>query len=172
MEDASLFNMTGPYFIEFEAFQHGEEEFKIKELCIMEFAHHLRPLHYVFRSEGVLDSLPLEKQTTYRYLSNNVHLLSWHEGVVRFCSKCVMHHIEMAFPDYQSGIFYTMESQVNGPKLRYLKKMFPKLNIVNYNVTLNNLPFISPNISCIVRDHGNHCAYLKCLRLLEHYAIV
>lgn len=162
--------MSGPYFIEFEAFRHGVEDYKIKELCIMEFNHHLRPLYYLFESEGAWNDLTAPQQTSYQYLTDQFHLLSWHEGGVRYCPKCIMHHIKTMFPGWQSGIFYVMETESNGPKVKYMKKAFPKLNIVNYIATLNTLPCISPNIVCHLRDHGIHCAYLKCLRLLEHYA--
>ena len=67
-----------------------------------------------------------------------------------------------------NAIFYVMD-QVDGAKINYLKEEFPELNLINYNVVFNSLPLIPHNIKCFHREHGDHCAYLKCMRLYHNY---
>ena len=105
---------------------------------------------------------------TISYQSRKIHHLKWHEGGSRYCSNCVMYRIRNDFPSWCSGIFYVMDC-CNGQKVKFLMHEFPELNIVNYNMTFKNLPCISRNITCIHREHGHHCAYLKCMRLCCHY---
>jgi len=38
----------GPFFIDFEAFQHGSGKFLIKELCILDIDRPLFPLYFLF----------------------------------------------------------------------------------------------------------------------------
>ncbi len=162
--------MAGPFFIDFEAFQHGSERPMVKELCIMEFHRPLTPLYYMFRPDCQWNMLDEGQQKTYTWETNHHHHIDWDEGNTRFCSMCIMSCIKEVFPAWNIGMFYVMECESNGPKVKILKKMFPKLNIVNYNVTFDALPTITPNIVCLYRNHSIHCAYLKCMRMLQHHA--
>ena len=159
----------GPYFIDFEGFQHGAGEYCLKELCIMSIDQPLFPLYYLFEAPRKWQDLHQEEKVTYSYVTNNYHELDWDEGQTRYCSNCIMNHVQHHFPYWQNGIFYVMETQNNGPKYKFLKQEFPELNLVNYNITFNNLPTLPPNISCLHRNHGPHCAFLKCLKMVVHY---
>lgn len=156
----------GPYFVDFEAFQHGTERFLIKELCIIDVDRPLTPLYFIFRSPKAWDSLNSQQQMTYRYQSQHLHHLEYSEGVSLFCKTCVARFIKLTFPNCLAGIFYVMGTQ----KFDYLRNKFPCFNWCEYNgVTLNTLPTIPTNIQCFHRDHGEHCACLKCYRLYQHY---
>ena len=108
---------------------------------------------------------------TFKSETKHHHHLHWQEGETLFCKSCIMRHISNAFPSWDLGVFYVMEKQAGGPKVQLLKTIFPLLTIVNYSVSFNSLPNISNINKCIYRSHGEHCAYLKCMRLIEHYRI-
>jgi hypothetical protein len=154
-----------PFFIDFEAFQHGDGKFRIKELCIMDVEQPLTPLYFLFKAERKWNSLTSGEQQTYSYQQRYLHHLCWEEGRTRYCRKCVWHHIKMQFPECRNHIFYVMGKQ----KLEFLKEVFPSLNFCEYNITFHQLPQIADNISCFYRYHGEHCACLKCYRLYTHY---
>lgn len=154
-----------PFFIDFEAFQHGEGSFKIKELCVLDADRPFSPLYFLFKADKKWDALDDDIQTTFSYQMRHIHKLGWQEGTSRYCRHCVWDLIKDTFPGCRNGIFYVLGSQ----KLNYLKHAFPKLNVVEYNTSFNSLPLLPPNISCIYREHGDHCACLKCYRLLKHY---
>ena len=159
----------GPYFIDFEAFQHGEGDTYIKELCIVDVDKPLFPLYYLFAPERLWDDLRRMEKYTYNHQTKNYHQLEWNEGTTRFCHNCVMNHIAVTWSNWSNSIFYVMEKDTNGPKLRLLKKHFPHLNIVNDNISFYDLPPIPQHVKCLHREHGEHCAYFKCLRMITHY---
>ena len=156
-----------PYFIDFEAFQY-QSHYTMKELCIIDVDKPFSPLYFLFGPSTKWQDLEHERQRQHEYQTREIHHIEWNEGVTRNCPKCVMYHIKQWFPLWSSGIFYVMDRH-NGQKMKFLKEKLPQLNIVNYNMTFNNLPMISGNIACIYREHGEHCAYLKCVRLCSHY---
>ena len=158
----------GPYFIDFEAF-HYRGHYKIKELCIIDVDSPLTPLYIVFDSHSSWMELGEEEQYQYTYQTRKIHHIKWCEGDVKYCSNCIMHHIKNCFPCCSNGLFYVMDSQHNGQKVKFLKQEFPELKILNYNITFKSLPNITKNITCLFREHGDHCAYLKCMRLCCHY---
>ena len=49
--------MATAIFIDFEAFQHGNEDFMIKELCILDENVPLKPLTFVFKPTKPWDIL-------------------------------------------------------------------------------------------------------------------
>jgi hypothetical protein len=155
-----------PYFIDFEAFQHGTGKYEMKELCVIDVDRPFSPLYFLFKSNKKWESLKMDQQKTYHYQSQYVHGIGWDEGEEYCCRKCVWRHIVETFPLCQNEIFYVMGEQ----KMDYLHNKFPKLNLCLYNVTMNTLPHLPPNITCIYRSHGEHCACLKCYRLVKHYA--
>ena len=155
-----------PYFIDFEGFQHGNGRYKIKELCIVDVDRVLSPLFFIFRAPKSWNSLTTEQQRTYSYETNHIHGLQWEEGITRYCRRCTWYWIKEAFPHCRTSIFYVMGKQ----KMEFLQTEFPEINFCEYNVTLNNLPSIPPNIKCLYREHDQtHCACLKCYRLYQHY---
>lgn len=155
-----------PYFIDFEAFQHGTEKYVIKELCVIDVDQPFSPLYFIFKSRKRWDSLSKEQQTTYDYQTQYVHHIGWVEGEPRYCRGCVWETIKDVFPFCRNEIFYVMGKQ----KMDHLRNKFPHLNLCEYNVTMNTLPDLPPNITCIYRSHGEHCACLKCFRLVKHYS--
>ncbi len=154
----------GPYFIDLEAFQHGHKTI-IKELCILDIDRPLRPLYFLFTPPQAWQTLSTAEQDSYDYQERHLHQLSWGEGESRYCRKCVYHHIKENFPACENAIFYVMGHE----KCKVLAKMFPKLNFIEYNITFNTLPPTPHNIFCHYRNHGEHCASLKCFRLYDHY---
>jgi hypothetical protein len=161
--------MAHAYFIDFEAFQHGEEDPQFKELCIIDASRPMEPLYYVFQPSMNWEELPSERQSTYNYNTRRIHHLHWLDGITRYCKKCIMHHVKMKFPNWSNGLFYVLD-KVEGPKVKFLKQEFPQLNIVNYNgLTFKTLPTPSIHMDCPYRPHGKHCAFQKCLQLYTHF---
>lgn len=159
-------------FIDFEAFQHGEEDFRIKELCILEASTPLKPLYFLFKPPCAWDLLSPDQRRTYRYEEKHIHGLCWGEGQTRYCANCVWHYIKKSFPlvsadAKEDHICYVLGQQ----KADFLRKEFPQLTIIEYNVTLKELPHAPSHITCVYRVHGGreHCAMLKCYRLLSLY---
>ena len=64
------------------------------------------------------------------------------------------------------SMFYVKDA-LNGRKIEYLHRMFPYLRITSYHC--EKLAKIPKNISCPYKDHGDHCAYKKCLALCQDY---
>ena len=165
----SLFSkMTvGPFFIDYEAFQHGNDVI-MKELCIMDYNRPLTPLYYVFMPPYDYKDIDKDMKQSFKWETKHHHHLHLREGNTMFCKSCIMRHISDTFLSWDLGVFYVMENQAGGPKVQLLKAIFPLLTIVNYNVSFNFLPKLS-NVKCIYRRHGEHCAYLKCMRMIQHY---
>ena len=77
-------------FIEFKAFQHGNESFQIKELCILDADKPLKPLSFLFKPSTAWDMLNYESRRTYKYQEEHLHKLTWSEGDTSPFSKlCV-----------------------------------------------------------------------------------
>ena len=157
----------GPFFVDFEAFQHGEEDFHIKELCIIDADIPLDPCYFIFGPHKPWDRLTSEQKTTYSFQSRALHHLDYNEGLDVFCTGCVSRAIKKQFyPGYRNGIFYVMGEQ----KLRYMKDILPEFNWCEYNLTVEQLPPLIRNIGCLHRPHDvTHCACLKALKLYQHY---
>ena len=136
----------------------------------MEFHCQLSPIYYLFSPPYEFNNVENAVKKSFNWQSKNHHNIHWNEGDRTFCSSCIMRHIKEVFPAWDLGLFYVMESQPNGQKIKTLKSLFPFLDIVNYNVTFKTLPLLTNNISCLYREHGDHRAYLKCMRMLQHYA--
>ena len=157
----------GPFFIDIEAFQHGVDgKFVIKELSIIDVDKPLHPLYYIFEAHKTWQELDSSHQRTYEYQTAHLHHLEWHEGNTRYCKRCIMHHIKKHF-GVKGGLFYVMGDQ----KLNFLQEEFPDLNFIQYNITFDKLPILPPNIHCLYRNHGHHCALLKCMRMYLHYTM-
>jgi len=159
------------FFIEFEAFQHGDESFIIKELCVLSVRQPLKPLHFVFKAPAPWNSLSVTQRRTYTYQYRNLHNLSWEEGVEkRYCRKCVERRIQQAtMMNQPEPLFYVLGEQ----KAEFLKKEFPSLHIVEYKHihTFKDLnSYDLTHLTCPYRDHNYvHCALLKCYRLYTHF---
>jgi hypothetical protein len=154
-----------PFFIDFEAFQHGSNKFRLKELCVMDVDRPLNPLYFIFKGGKKWEDLTCGEQQTYSYQRRYLHHLGWEEGHARYCRRCVWYFIKDYFPQIRNSIVYVMGEQ----KIKFLQNEFPSLNFCEYNVTLALLPNVAANINCFYRDHGEHCACLKCYRLYTHY---
>lgn len=155
--------MSSPCYIDFEAFQHGEESYKIKELCVLSSTNLLFPIHMIFRPHKKWDRLSMEQKQTYAYQTNHHHHILWNEGWMRYCRRCVFAIIEYCIPDCRRQTFYVM----GGQKLRFLQNEFPQLHFVEMDVTFNHLPQL-PHSMCHYRNHGDRCAFLKCYKLYYH----
>ena len=158
------------FFIELEAFKHGHsEDYLLKELAIIDASRSMRMLHYLFRAPCEWQMLTTDQKRTYNYIRRHLHKLSWNEGIMRFCPTCINADIQRWFAPPTDAVFYTMGAE----KTAFLKSIFPNLNIINYaavfNISLIGLPESPRNLVCHYRDHGDHCATLKCVRLCIHY---
>ena len=103
-----LRKMSAVLFIDFEAFQHGDEDFKIKELCILDVTAPLKPLTFLFKPTKPWDALKSIQKRTYAYQEHNLHHLSWSEGNKSYCTSCLERHIKRAVPMYQSACCYVL----------------------------------------------------------------
>lgn len=161
--------MSHAFFVDFEAFQHGGQDPMMKELCIMNASQPMDLLYYVFKPNLDWQELSSEERTTHFYGTRRIHHLHWVDGSTRYCKNCVMHHVKTKFPKWQNAMFYVLD-KVEGPKVKFLKKEFPELNLVNYNgLTFKTLPPAIISMDCPYRPHGKHCAFQKCLQLYTHF---
>lgn len=170
-------NQQPAFFVEFEAYQHGTEDFQIKEIAVMDAAWPMRILQFVYLPPSDWKSLSNEQKKTYTYERRKLHHLHWHEGTLHFCAECLQREINRWFLTYyyyatDDVVFYTMGEQ----KVKYLQKILPGYNIVNYaavhDVTIRTLPPVPDNLTCLYRNHGKHCAVLKCYKLYFHFMSV
>lgn len=158
------------FFLDFEAFQHGKEDFRVKELCILDVTKPLKPLNLVFKPEIRWDELSKPHQRTFSYQENNIHHLSWDEGTTRYCAKCVMHMIKQQFPVVTS--YNTICFVAGREKTKFIQREFPMLNIFAYDrsASFKDLPAAPSHLSCNYRDHSReHCAMLKCYQLYTDF---
>ena len=162
-------DMSPTLFIDFEAFQCGEEDFQIKELCILDAAAPLKPLYFMFKPSLPWDALNRDQKRTYAYQEHHVHHLSWNEGFRRYCRNCVAKQIERVFPLVTvNSICYVLGKQ----KVEYLQRELPMLNISEYEhaTSYNEILPAPAHLTCYYRNHSRkHCAVLKCYQLLSHY---
>lgn len=160
--------MSTTLFIDFESFQHGDEDFQLKELCILDSSAPLKPISYVFKPSKKWEALNKQQQRTYAYLEHHLHHLSWCEGVKRYCSSCVERHIKAAVPSYETARFYVLGKQ----KADFLRRELPMFDIVEYSFaeSYKDIPRAPPHVCCTYRNHSKeHCAVLKCYRLYSHF---
>jgi hypothetical protein len=155
-----------PFFLDFEAFQHGEGRYQVKEMCMMDVDRPFaKPLYLLFAPSREWYQLDEKEQRSYKYVSNHLHKLGWYEGDVHYGRFFVLHMIKKTFPEFNKGITYVMGVQ----KMNFLMDEFPEMDFCEYHVSMKLLPRLPHNITCPYRNHGDHCACLKCYRLLEHY---
>ena len=62
-----ILKTMSPYFIDFEAFQHGDEDFILKELVVLNVDRPLHPLYFLFKPMCQWNSLDPAKKVTYCY---------------------------------------------------------------------------------------------------------
>ena len=159
----------GPYFIDFEAFRNKNEQFILKELVMIDVDKPLTPLYYIFGPPKPWMCLDRSARRQYSFQTKMIHHLCWNEGGTRYCKECIWQHMKLSFPECDRRVCYVMGAE----KMMFLKKEFPHLCLVEYNITFKTLPFLLSNVMCVLgRDHGEHCAYRKTLRLLQHYTDV
>lgn len=160
--------MAPVYFIDFEAFQHGDEDFCIKEMCILSVEKPLKPLYMLFKPTKSWNDLSPLQQRTYVYQEHRLHHLSWNEGLRRYCNHCVFRDLEKEIPTCTLATFYVLGDQ----KTEFLRNQLPLLNIVQYDhvTSYKELPNAPSHLTCLYRHHSKeHCAVLKCYRLYLHY---
>ena len=161
------------FFIDFEAFQHGAEDFSIKELCVIDMARPMKQLYYLYLPPCSWDSLNRDQKRSYSYEYLHLHKLSWDEGYARFCAACLRRDMQnWLFPttNRETSVFYVMGRQ----KADYLQRLLPDLKFVNYQeafnvASLKELCALPSHVRCIHRVHGEHCAMLKCYRMYMHF---
>jgi len=154
-------------FIDFEAFVDNDGSYIIKELCIMSLTDIFNPLYYLFFPTKSWRDFNYETNKTNKYLMTRHHKLQWYSGIELFCRECVMYAIETRY-NLKTTIFYIMGSEY-GKKMETITKLFPNLRIVGYNASYRDFKNVPSNITCFT-NHGNkHCAYMKCLKLVQHY---
>jgi hypothetical protein len=154
-------------FLDFEAFQHGAEDYRVKELCVLDVKKPLKPLSFVYKQTIPWDLLTPQQRRTYSYEEFNFHQLSWEEGNSLYCAQCLLLAIKEAFPlaTQKDTICYVLGQQ----KAKFMQNELPLLNIVEYKNKLSDLPCILSHYSCTYRDHSvNHCAVLKCYQMYMH----
>ena len=100
--------MATAIFIDFEAFQHGNEDFMIKELCILDENAPLKPLTFVFKPTKTWDILKSSQKRTYAYQEHQLHHLAWSEGSNSYCTSCLERNIKRAIPLYRDANCYVL----------------------------------------------------------------
>lgn len=159
--------MMNSAFIEFEAFVDNDGSYIIKELCILSPDDMFNPIYYLFFPSQSWRDFNKETAKTNQYLQRRHHKLQWFSGYEKFCADCVMFKIKSSF-DIKTTIFYIMGAEY-GKKIETIRKLFPSLRIIGYKVHHNQLSNISPNIKCISDHASKHCAYMKCMKLIQHF---
>ena len=156
-----------PYFIDFEAFQHGKDnDFQVKELCMVDADRpYAPPLHFVFGPNKKWQMCTNEEKRTYCYLMHHWHKLGWYEGASLYRPLDVIREMKKVFPCFSHAITYVLGYE----KLKFLQREFPMMNLREYGTTRKMLPQLPLNVSCPYRYHGKNCACLKCYPLIEHY---
>ncbi len=151
-------------YIDFEAFQCSGSPFIIKELCVMARSQSSYPLHYIFKVEQDFSLYNCKERRTFNYQATQLHGLTWYEGYSRYCRRCIYHAIETRFPQcHDPGVIFHV---IGEAKLKFLRREFPKLRFeLIRGATLPNLPEPPPNLQCMYRPHGKHCAALKCYQM-------
>ena len=160
--------MATAIFIDFEAFQHGNEDFMIKELCILDENAPLKPLTFVFKPTKPWDILKSSQKRTYAYQEHQLHHLAWSEGSKSYCTSCLERNIKRAIPLYRDANCYVLGKQ----KADFLRRELPMLNIIEYSFvdSYKDLPHAPAHLSSTYRHYGKeHCAVLKCYSLMLHY---
>ena len=161
------------YFIDFEAFQHGDEDFNVKELCIIYVAKPNKQLYYLYLPPCLWNSLTREQQRTYQYANRDIHKLSLDEGYVRFCTECLQRDMDrflFTTSNRELSVFFVMGRQ----KTKFLQRMLPDYKFINYQDAFGvrssrHLPEAPECVRCMHRVHGKHCAVLKCFRMYMHF---
>lgn len=161
--------MSVVLFADFEAFQHGDEPFIMKELCILSATHPLRPLYFLFKPTSAWNSLTASQQRTYAFEESHIHGLRWSEGSTYYCKDFVMNIVEKTFLwTANDHVCYVMGQQ----KADYLRDELPQMNIIDFNYvsSYKELPPPASYLTCCYRQHSrHHCAMLKCYQLLSYY---
>lgn len=160
---------SDPVFVDFEAFQHGGEDFKLKEICILDSAVPFQPIHMIFTPMTPWKSLTEEQKRTYAFQTRHVHHLEYEEGEREYCQQCVWRRLSSTIPNLSQRVFLVFGLQ----KYTFLKKEFPQLRWMQYTSldAVKNLPHLPINVLCGYSRHGEHCAVLKCYRLFHHLSI-
>jgi hypothetical protein len=161
------------FFIDFEAFQHGGEDFSVKELCIVDIAKPMKALYYMYLPPCDWDALTHDQRRTYNYAYRALHRLSWDEGYTRFCTECLHRDMDrylFGATNRESSVFYVIGRQ----KTEFLQRILPAYKFVNYQEAFNvssfkDLPESVFGSRCLHRAHGDRCAVLKCYRMLQHF---
>ena len=163
-------NESAVIFIDFEAFQHGDEPFQIKELCFLSNQASLQPLHFIFKPEIPWEKLTNAQRKTYSYEESKIHGLMWREGMDRYCPGCILHRVKKYIPHITNAVCYVLGTQ----KSNFLRKEFPSLKIVNYPIdSFKDMLPTPTHLTCPYRPHSrDHCALLKCYRMSYHYTSV
>ena len=168
-------NMLPPtvYLMDFQGFQHGTEDFTIKELCILDVSKPTRPFHTLFLPPCCWYQLSREQKHTYHYQTRSLHKLGWDEGYTRFCKECLVRDMDrwlFTTSNRDLSVFYVMGAQ----KAEYLQRLLPDYKILNYQEAFNvrsrsDLPDAPPTARCVHRDHGDYCAVKKCYTMYWHF---
>jgi len=162
--------MDNLYFIEYEGFQYGDGATIMKEFCVLNFDTPQHPLYFNFIAPTPWENLSEEEQRGFKYQTSRLHHLQWYEGATRYCNNCTWYHLTHAFPNWAEGTFFVMD-KTKGSKIKFLQDEFPQLNLIAYDaVAFRNLPLLAEYERCPYRDHGNHCAFRKCIQLHHHYS--
>ena len=161
------------YLVDFQGFQHGFEDFIIKELCIIDVSKPARPLHTLYLPPRCWNQLSRQQKRTYYYQTRRLHQIGWDEGYVRFCKECLQRDMERwLFTKNNSSmsVFYVMGQQ----KAAILQRLLPDYKIVNYqeafNVkSCNDMPKAPSYARCAHREHGDYCAVKRCFSMYIHF---
>ena len=118
----------------------------------------LNPLHYVYLPTIKWKEFSSKTKSTNIYLIKNHHKLSWEEGKSFFCQSCIYSKLNL------NDIYYVVGDD---KKLATMQNLFPQLKLILYKP--QKRLEVPANITCPYKDHGEKCAYLKCLKYVVDY---
>ena len=168
-------NMLPPtvFMVDFQAFQHGSEDFTVKELCVIDTSKPQRPMYAMYLPPCPYTELSREQRRTYDYQANRLHRLGWDEGYMHFCKECLKRAMErwlFTTNNRELSVFYAMGQQ----KVDFLQRLLPDCKIMNYQDAFNvarssDMPVVPPGVHCIHREHGDYCAVKRCYSMYLHF---
>lgn len=151
-------------FIDCEGFFGNDNEYIIKELCIM---MRFDTINLMFKPPYDWKYLSNQAKRTNKYLSMNHHRLLWDEGDDVMCTTCITSSIRLK-TNIEKTIFYILDSE-DGNKIAAVRRLLPSLKITPYSISRKDLPNLPNNILCPSHHHLKNCAYRKCFCMLVNY---
>ena len=138
------------YVTDFEAFR-SSNIYVIKELCIMNILNPLFDMQHVM----LTISTKLD-QPTSRYLTSQHHKI-----------PVLTQYDQEQLPYIPDGSILLIKGL---EKMRHLQGVYTKCIVMDpFTNNVNSFKKLTTEMTCKYYNHGQHCAYKKCIILLKHF---